>query len=189
MGDMLEYTLGSDNSLFYWPIDLEHYQPRYPASDGMRPIRIVHAPNHRHFKGSRFLVEAVDHLKEQGFPLELVLVEGVPNLEAKEIYEEADIIADQFIIGFHGYFALEGMALGKPVLCYIREEEYLIDPEECPIINCPAHSIETVLISLLKNPSSLHTLGRAGREYVEKYHSIEAFTGRLEMAFASCGVL
>ena len=35
---------------------------------------------------------------------------------------KADVIVDQLRCGSHGVFAVEAMATGKPVLCYIRDE-------------------------------------------------------------------
>ncbi|MEO7725951.1 MAG: glycosyltransferase family 4 protein, partial [Burkholderiales bacterium] len=85
MGDMIEYTPGSRNDLFFWPVDLalgngDKYQPAYPRFDGARNVRIVHAPNHRMFKGTRFLQQAVSELQNEGVPVELILVEKIPNV-------------------------------------------------------------------------------------------------------------
>ena len=71
MGDMIEYTPGSRNDLFFWPVDLDadggrKYAPHYPPAEGDGPLRIVHAPNHRHFKGTSYLLDAVERLRRQG---------------------------------------------------------------------------------------------------------------------------
>ena len=193
MGDMLEYTPGSRNDIFFWPVDLDRdagrrYTPCYPDPDSNRPIRIVHAPNHRHFKGTRYLLAAVENLKREGFEIDLQLVERVPNREALEIYRSADIIFDQCLIGFHGYFANEAMAMGKPVMTYIRRpEHYLLAPDECPLINADASRVESTLRSLLNDRHRLHTLGVAGRKYIEKYHTLDAFAGRLRLAYSQIG--
>lgn len=188
LGDMTEYTGESRNDLFFWPVDLEEYPACYPEPVFGRPIRVVHASNHRHFKGSRFLLEAVEKLKQEGFAVELTLVERVPHEEAMKLYQQADIIADQFIIGTFGYFAIEGMGLGKPVLCYIRKQDYLLSPEECPIVNCPATQIESVLRDLLAQPARIRDLGLRGRKYVEKHFSVDSFAARLGRAYEDCGV-
>lgn len=195
MGDMIEYTPGSRNDLFFWPVDLEadqglRYQVRYPDSDSRRPLRVVHAPNHRQFKGTHYLEEAVLALRSEGVDIELVLVEGIPNVEAIDLYRSADVIFDQCLIGFHGYFALEAMALGKPVMCYIRKpESYLLHPEECPIINTHIDTIKEDLRSLVENSQQLNAIGRRGRLYVEKYFSMEAFARRLEHAYLDLGIM
>jgi hypothetical protein len=193
MGDMTEYTPGSRNDVFFWPIDLTenaggHYTPAYPRFNGRRPLRVVHAANHRMFKGTRFLERAVDELHEEGVALELVTVEGVANAEALEIFRTADLIFDQCLIGFHGYFALEGMALGKPVMCFIRKPEYLLAPQECPIVSTHVATLKEDLRRLASAPERLAERGRRGREYVEKYFTVEAVSERLGRAYRELGV-
>ena len=189
MGDMIHYTPGSRNDLFYWPIDLDceegtRYTPRYPDADSDRPIRIVHAPNHRGFKGTHFLLEAVARLQGDGLPIELILVEGVPNRQALDIYRTADIIFDQCLVGFHGYFALEALAMGKPVMVFIRDPDgYLANARECPFVNTSVEKLESDIKMLTRNRHLLHELGERGRRYIEDHHSMGAFAKRLEKVY------
>jgi len=195
MGDMIEYTLGSRNDLFFWPVDLNgedahKYDPAYPEENEEKPLRIVHASNHRTFKGTHFLIEAVEDLKGEGLPIELVLVEKVPNEKAIDIYRSADIIFDQCLIGFHGYFAIEGMAMGKPVMCFIRKpEEYLLHPKECPIINTSVTTLRKDIRHFIDNREQLTDIGIKSRQYIEKYYTLEVFTERLAKAYKELGVL
>jgi hypothetical protein len=195
MGDTIEYLPGSRNDLFFLPVDLNadggrKYQPHYPSLSSERPLHIVHASNHRHYKGTRFLVDAVERLRREGLAVELTLVERVPNEEALKIYRTADIIFDQCLIGSHGYFAIEAMAIGKPVMVFIRKPElYLLRPEECPLINSPPDRIEVILRGLVNDRSCLNEIGVRGRQYVEKYYSLEAFAARLEKAYKDLGVM
>lgn len=194
MGDMIEYTKGSINNTFFWPVDLEanegkRFQAIYPSSHMNEPLKIVHAPNHRMFKGTAYLESAIIELREEGVPIELVMVERVPNVEALKIYQTADVIFDQCLVGFHGYFALEAMALGKPVMCFIRKpEEYLLHANECPIINTCVETLKNDLRLLVEQRETLPEIGRRGRRYIEKYHSFEAFAGRLRMAYKTLGI-
>ena len=189
MGDMLEYTPGSRNNLFYWPIDLQRdggarYRPQFPDGDASRPLRIVHAPNHRHFKGTRYLLDAVERLKQEGVAIELVLVEKKPNAEALEIYRTADVVFDQCVAGYHGYFALEALAMGKPVLVYIRKPHaYLPAADECPFINTQPDRLVDDLRRLAAERDSLAELGRRGREYIERHFSLPAFAKRLGLVY------
>lgn len=195
MGDMAEYTGQSRNDLYFWPIDLEQengqrYRPAYPIGKSDSPLRVVHAPNHREFKGTRYLEEAVARLRRQGLPIDLIMVEKVSNAEALQIYRTADVIFDQCLIGFHGYFAIEAMALGKPVMCFIRKpNEYLLAPDECPIINTHVTTLADDLAALVERRGDLPGIGRRGREYVEKYFTIDAFSTRLRKAYEEMGVL
>ena len=189
MGDMIEYTPGSRNNLFFWPIDLysdngQKYVPSYPDQNNEKPMRIVHASNHRHFKGTRFLISAVERLQARGVNVELKLVEKIPNDKALEIYRTADIVFDQCIIGFHGFLTIEAMAMGKPVMCYIRKpNEYLLHPEEMPIINCKAEEVESTIRACCSDRRLLYERGVAGRRYVEKYFTLEAFAERLKRIY------
>jgi len=189
LGDMTEYTPGSENDLFFWPIDVERVPFVGARPHAGRPVRIVHAPNHRYFKGTDFLVQAVDRLRGEGFAVELAFVEGVPNEEAMRRYAEADIVAEQFVIGWHGYNALEAMALGKPVVCYIRKPEYLLDPEACPIVRAGPDELEEALRRLVLDPGLRESLGRRGREYVTRHYSLPAFAERLQRLYERHGLL
>lgn len=194
MGDMVHYTPGSRNEVFFWPIDLAteqgvKYAPVYPDELSQKPIRIVHAANHRAFKGTDFLVNVVEELVGEGYLIELVLVEKLPNELALAHYRSADIIFDQCLIGFHGYFALEGMALGKPVMSFVRSpQEYLLAPNECPIINTSLPTLKHDIAELCRDRGQLHNLGIRGRQYIEKYHTVEAVSRRMASAYGDIGV-
>src|SRR5206468_10236050 len=94
---------------------LREYVPR-PPSDAARPL-VVHAPSNRAKKGTAHVIDACAEL-----PVELDVVEGVPHDEARERYARADIVVDQLNAGWHGVFALEAMALGKPVVTYLKPD-------------------------------------------------------------------
>ena len=134
------------------------------------------------FKGTRFLEEAIDQLKREGESIELIMVERLSNEAALSIYRSADVIFDQCLIGSFGYTTLEAMALGKPVMCFIRKEEYLLAPEEYPGIQILPETIAPTLRALIEDRTSLNRIGRQGRIYVEKHFSIEAFSSRLGTA-------
>ncbi len=142
-----DFVIGADSSLArflprndllfkYFPVDCEEIRSSDSTSNS-RPI-IAHAPNHRLTKGTDFLLQSVENLRGRGVELELMLVERIPHDEALYHYREADIIADQFCIGAFGMFALEGLALGKPVLTYL-DQEHLGDPVfNLPLVNTNA---------------------------------------------------
>jgi glycosyltransferase involved in cell wall biosynthesis len=194
MAEMAPYVPGSINDLYYWPVDLDadngnRYRPSYPQPKPGDRLKIVHGPNHAMFKGSRYLAQAVRELQEEGEPVDLILVERVPNAQALDLYRRADVIFDQCLIGGHGYFALEGLALGKPVMCFVRNPETdLLAHSECPIINTHVNTIKDDIRRLTSERHTLGDVGRRGREYVERNYSIEAFSRRLRKAYADLGV-
>jgi len=70
----------------------------YSRADGRDAgtVRIAHAPNHRGFKGSEFIIDAVRQLREEGLDIELVLLEGIQNAELRRILtSDVDVLAEQ----------------------------------------------------------------------------------------------
>jgi hypothetical protein len=178
MGDMVAYVPGC-RDLHYWPIDLKKFDARPLAFREGDTLRVAHAPNHDHFKGTSLLRETIERLAKEGERIELVSVQGVSNRKVIELFGTAHIVADQFVSGFHGYTALEAMAMAKPVLCFLRNEQMMIDPATCPIINTRPEQIYAMLKRCLRGEVDLETVGRNGRRYVERYYSFRAVAVRL----------
>jgi len=155
-----------------FPIDCDELRPR--ESPPRDRVKIVHAPNHRNVKGTPFLLDAIDKVQASGFSCELVMVERVPRSQALELFADADIIADQFCMGAWAQFALEGMALGKPVLAYL-DQESLGDPVfNVPIVNATAENLAAVLAAMIGVPELRTRIAAASRDSVERYHSVAA---------------
>jgi hypothetical protein len=160
-----------------YPIDTRPLEPILPSEEG--PVRIVHSANHRGAKGTDFLVAAVEALRQEGFDVELDLIERVSNTEALARVAKADIYVDQLLFGY-AMAALEAMALGKVVVSGLedtpdyqvfRRYAYL---DECPIVPASPETITEVLRSLLAERRRWGEIGTASREYVERWHSYAA---------------
>ncbi len=176
LGDMLAYVPKVRN-MHYWPIDLA----QMPAALPLRPadaLRIAHAPNHTHFKGSHYLEAVIEKLQGEGHAIDYVKVQGVPNHEVIRLFGEADLVADQFIGGAYGYTALEAMAQGKPVLTYVRSSDLVETVTECPLINVTPNTLEEVLRWCLANRDKLPVIGAQGAAYVARWHSLSAVAAR-----------
>jgi glycosyltransferase involved in cell wall biosynthesis len=164
-------------------IELNVYEPHYPNPAEKRPL-IVHAPTHRELKGTQYLLDAVEKLKRK-YSFELSLIEGMKHSEARELYRNADLIVDQLRIGTYGVFAVESMALGKPVITYIRDEVRDGYPKNLPIVSASQESITEVLESLLVNGMRRHELGIQSRKYVEEYHDSIKVAKRIHSIYQS----
>src|ERR1700730_2509917 len=92
-------------------VHLDDY-PLAPPSGRSSPL-VVHAPSNRNKKGTEDVIRACAAL-----PVDLDIVEGVTHTEARQRYAAADIIVDQLKVGWYGVFAIEAMAMGKPVVCF-----------------------------------------------------------------------
>jgi glycosyltransferase involved in cell wall biosynthesis len=142
---------------------------------------VCHAPNHRGFKGTEFVIQAVQVLRSEGLNIRLILLEGLPNSEVRRVLnEEADVLVEQLIFTGHGLNGLEGMASGIPVVSNLEDEDLLLPYRrwsffsECPIVSASPETITDVIRSLAKNPKLCSELGKAGRDYVEKYHGLDS---------------
>lgn len=158
-------------------IDLRDYIPVIPINCNKKTV-IVHAPSDKDIKGTKYILEAVSRL-EKVHELEFILVHKIPHVKAKKVYMKADIVIDQILIGAYGFFSVEAMALGKPIICYIREDLRKKYPKDLPIMSATPNDIYEKLKILVENPSIRHTLGLKGREYVEKYHNCLAISKQL----------
>ncbi len=154
-------------------IVLSDWEPA-PGEPGV-VVRVAHAPSKRAVKGTEAVIAAVDALQARGAPIELDLIEGVPNREARLRYAAADVIVDQLKIGWYGMFAIESMALAKPVVVHLDEEAAAETEEafglELPLVRADEGNLENVLAGLLEVRETLPELGRRSREYVERVHA------------------
>jgi len=157
-------------------LNLREFTP-VPPSDSARPL-VVHAPSNREKKGTRFVIEACERLD-----VELDIVEGVPHEEARARYARADIVVDQLTAGWHGVFALESMALGKPVVTHLKPDVVERSAEgfgiRLPIVPATKETLVEALRPLVEQPALRREVGAAGRAYVEQVHDIDRVADHL----------
>ncbi len=162
-------------------VDLGAIEPA-PPSDRERPL-IVHAPSSRRRKGSEHVIAAVE-----GLDADLDLVEGLRHDEAFERYRAADIVVDQLNAGWYGLFAIEAMALGKPVVTFLHDEAVRRTEEafgtRVPIVSATAETLREALRPLVADAGRRRELGAASRAYVERVHDLETVTDRLLALYA-----
>lgn len=154
---------------------------RSPADGSTAPVVICHAPNHRGFKGTEFVIDAVNQLKQEGLKVELVLLEKIQNDKVRQILQnDADILIEQLIFTGHGLNGLEGMASGIPVISNLEDEAYITPIRrwsffsECPLVSASPETLVDVLRKLITRPQLRHDIGRSSRAYVEKYHDLDS---------------
>jgi glycosyltransferase involved in cell wall biosynthesis len=157
-------------------IDLREYVPQ-PPSDRARPV-VVHAPSNRARKGTEDVIAACAEL-----PVELELIEGVRHDEARELYRRADIVVDQLKAGWYGLFAIEAMALGKPVVSFLHDEARRRTGDAfgrpVPIVQATRETLVAALRPLVESPAERRRIGAESRTYVEQVHDIDPLADRL----------
>lgn len=182
--DLLHVLPSSAEFLPYSHVSVKDVSPVFNQHEE-RPLRIGHAPSHRVVKGTDLLLDALQELALLDYSFELILIEGVPNAEAIESYKTVDILFDQLFAGWYGGVAVEAMALGKPVMSYIRETDLVFIPEEMridlPIINVRPETLVNDLERILTLPrGELVHVAHRSRAYVEKWHNPRRIAERLK---------
>jgi glycosyltransferase involved in cell wall biosynthesis len=178
--DLLEFVPSA--FLMPGPVDLTRWTPRPPRSTPFShddPVRVLHAPSDREIKGTHYLVDAIERLKGEGFPVELLMLESVPHEQVVAFCEQADLAVDQLMIGAYGTVSIEMMAKGVPVVCRIRDDLRHHYPDDLPIVSAGPHDVYDVLRGLLERSDSWPDLGRRGREYVEREHEMHRVARRV----------
>lgn len=164
-------------------INLELWSPELtvPPDEILPPtnaVRILHSfsSNGRSFegrniKGSPFVKKAVDRLISEGYDVELLYLTDVPSNKMRFYQVQADIIVEQLHYGWWGSTGVEAMALGKPVVCYLRQswKEHFFDNfpnyTSLPIVEANVNDIYSVLKSLVLNPQLRREAGKNSRAF------------------------
>jgi glycosyltransferase involved in cell wall biosynthesis len=180
--DLLHVLPTGTEFLPYANADISTFDAVRPSERSV-PV-IVHAPTSRVAKGTPIILAALDRLKAEGVAFELDLVEGRPRPEAIGRYRRADLVVDQLYAGWYGGFAVEVMALGKPVVAYLRESDFSFVPpqmrSDLPIISTtPDKFYDCMKVLLTIRQREWPEIGARSRRFVERWHDPSAVAKRV----------
>lgn len=138
----------------------------------------VHSKAAMNHKGSFLIKEAIKELKSKGINLELKFFVGDKHDKILNEIANADIHIDQMIYGWYGTISAEAMALGTPVLCYIREdlEKYA---NNLPIFRGKKSELSKDLLFLIRDVSLRKELSQKGMKYVKREHDAYVIAKKL----------
>lgn len=205
-----EITIGNDSEakksneliekvIKYKIIDLNLWSPllKVPPKHQLLPtknLRILHSSylaksgrdwQGRNIKGSPFVLNAVQQLKNEGYPVEFLYVHDTPSNEMRFYQVQADIVVDQLIYGWWGSTLVEVSALGKPVVCYLRPawKEFFLKnfPQysSLPVVEADTQSIYEVLKKLVTDADYRQQKGEESRRFAEMHFNPEMNTAEL----------
>jgi glycosyltransferase involved in cell wall biosynthesis len=191
MNDGQQSSEFKESRIRYKSLDLEVFSPSlsipechiWPPSTS---IQVLHSSSldsrlviPKNIKGTEFLVRAVDSLVNSGLDVKLVQVKDVPSRAMRFHQVQADVVVDQLIYGGYGSTALECLALGKPVICYIRPswkqflKNHFAEWEWCPIISANPQTVEAELRKLVVNEELRIKVGDEGRKFAEQFLDVK----------------
>jgi hypothetical protein len=148
-------------------------------------FKILHTTNlinrqkyNKNIKGSRYIVDAIEKLRSEGYNCELMNISNIQSKNMKYFQAQADLIIDQLIYGHWGSTSLEGIALGKPVICYFNKEwknNYInnFSIEAWPFIEANTSSIYSVIKGLLDKPSLVLEHSKLSKDFAQKHLDVK----------------
>lgn len=163
--------------LFRQPVDLKSIQFNAPQLD-RQPV-ILHIPTEPLVKGTKYVVDAIEKLKSEGYKFEFRLKRQLTQSEMYEEIASCDVYIDELLCGSHGVTSVETMAAGKPTLTYIRPDLVPKFPAEMPLVNTNPDTVYEKLKELICEPTLRADLSYRSRLYVEKYHDVDVVVGDL----------
>ncbi|WP_051569316.1 glycosyltransferase [Alkaliphilus transvaalensis] len=168
---VIDYYRSKGKPVYVLPrlINSKVIKPLYPQITTKKPT-IVHAPTDRAFKGSDIIEETLEKLKADKISFDYISIEGKSHKDALKYYRKADIVIDQILCGSYGNVSVEAMAMGKPVICYIRPDLEKMYGDKMPIISANPDNLYQKLKALITEPEERFSLGKKGRAYVEEHH-------------------
>lgn len=180
-----EYALAYKNHpkvlpIIRYPINFDTIEYRENIVDDK--VIFFHGLNREKFKGTKYIREAMEELKEK-YPddVEIIIDGRMPFDKYLEVMQKANVIVDQCKSYGTGINALIAMAQGKVVLS--GAEKGAIDADitdECPVWNIKPdkNQIFSVMEQVLLKRKEITEWGKKSREYIEKYYSYKE-TARL----------
>jgi glycosyltransferase involved in cell wall biosynthesis len=144
-------------------------------------LRILHATSlenrdsmGKNIKGSLHIEKAVEKLKNEGFKCELIRITNIDSKNMRYLQVQADLIIDQLIYGHWGSSSLEGIALGKPVICYFNKtwkQNYInaLGIEIWPFIEADTNNIYDVLKNLINDSNLRTTYSKLSENFALEY--------------------
>jgi glycosyltransferase involved in cell wall biosynthesis len=146
----------------------------------------------KNIKCTHIYLPLIERLKNEGHPVELIFAKDIPNMEVRFYQAQADIVIDMLTFGFFGANVREAMMLGKPAICFLRQEwldsmreqipEYV---DELPVINATPSSIYDVLKDLIQSPRKREEIGKRARAFALKWHSSQAGARVFDQIYSS----
>jgi glycosyltransferase involved in cell wall biosynthesis len=149
------------------------------ARDGDRVV-VLHVPTNRLIKGTRWIEAGLAGAGEHDPRIVFRLLEQAPWHAVREAMAAADIVVDQVFLGWYGLVAVEAMALGRPVVGFIRPDfEPLAASLGLPLVRATRDDVGEVVAALAADPARRAALGEAGRAYAARVHDAKVVAARL----------
>ncbi len=145
-------------------------------------LRVQHSPTSRLKKGTKYLIEAINKLKSEGYDIQLDLCENISHDELKERYKNCHLSVTALLGGWYGTSGVEAMATGRPIVSFLRDSlfEYTdLEKDSTPIISANKDTIYETLKAILEKKYDLNDLSYKSYSFVQNMHDPKIVTGKI----------
>jgi glycosyltransferase involved in cell wall biosynthesis len=170
-----------DLHYLFYPYDTSELPAKSTPENDV--ITIVHSPTNRKYKGTELILSVIDKIKKEK-RVNFILMENQPRNSVLEVKSCSDICIDQVggTMGGTGYgkAGLETLAMGIPTITNMTREYREWLPENPFIVANNEDELYKRLNELIEDKLMREQYGKAGKKWVEKYHSFESVNFRLK---------
>jgi len=180
-GPWLVDSVSRYDSIIPYSRDIDQIRS-YKKDYSNKEFTVLHAPTNSGIKGSKYLFKAIDELKDRGLKVRLVNPGQIAREDLFDLINRSDVVVDQLLLGWYGGFAVEAMALGKPVICFLKGKYKKLVPfgKEIPVINANKDNVDEVIEKLIGNKNKLEVLGKRGYKFVKRFHDAKVVAPQYE---------
>ena len=134
-------------------------------------IRVLHSPSSPLFKGTAIVLEAIERLKNKGYPIELIVIENMSNKAVLMEISRCDFVVDQVYSDTPlAVFAMEAAFYGKPAVVggygFEKLQSLVAESMWPPSKTCHPDNFEQAIEDLIINSEERERLGIAAQSFV-----------------------
>jgi glycosyltransferase involved in cell wall biosynthesis len=118
-------------------------------------------------------------IAEENLDEQFILIPPAGKKRLIDYYRSCDLVLDQFVYGYYGATMLEAASIGKPVIMFLRSEQYraLYRGDVAPVYNASSVvEVEDALNSLINDQALRAEMGSALRDWIDRTHGEERTT-------------
>lgn len=138
-------------------------------------------------KGKPQVVAVLNEVKYKGL-LDYRIIENLPFDECMRLRLDSDVVIDDLVTGGFHTTALEGLAAGKPTLCYVDHRTQLVLAEltgstDLPLINVRYSEAAQVMEELAQDPELRADIGAFSRAWMVEFYSERKMIAHYDAAY------
>ena len=155
-------------------IDLSLW-PEQKVDQRRRPL-VVHLPSRRSYKGTPRILSGLESLQREGVAFDFELREDLSHDEARALFQRADVVIDNILMGDFGVTSIEAMASAAVPVAYL-EPRVRQGNKGVPVYEVEPESFVPRIRALIEDASLRSDLAARGRPYVEGHFDASIVAG------------